>query len=309
MARYYFNQADSRWANYPYTSPAHPNATVKTAGCGPTSGAMVVSSLTGNIIYPNQMAQLFKDNGFRANEGTSLNAFPWLGQRYGLTCNRTTNLDDAVNCLHRGGMVIASCGAGLFSTGGHIIVLAAMKDANTIIVYDPYLYANKFNQYGRKGKVTVNGNDVYCSMYNFKTYANCQAYYCYEPKMPDLRYKAHIQDIGWTGWQNAGTVEGTTGKGKRIEAIILEGHNGLNIEYRAHVQDIGWQGWKKSGEIAGTTGQSKRLEALEIKSNKVLEVKEHIQDVGWMPASKGTQILIGTIGKSLRMEAFKINVL
>lgn len=33
MARYYFSQADSRWANYPYTSPTHPNATVKSSGC------------------------------------------------------------------------------------------------------------------------------------------------------------------------------------------------------------------------------------------------------------------------------------
>lgn len=271
---------------------------------------MVISSLTNNIIYPNQMAQLFKDNGFRANEGTSLNAFPWLGKKYELTCNRVGHVNDAVNCLHRGGMVICSCGAGLFSTGGHIIVLAGMKDANTIIVYDPYLYAGKFNQYGRQGKVTVDGNNVYCSMYNFQTYANCQAYFCYEApaKKPDLRYNAHVQDIGWIGWQDAGATEGTMGESRRIEAVILEANNGLSVQYRAHVQDIGWQGWKNSGEVAGTTGESKRLEALQIKSNKLLEAQEYLQDVGWMPASKGYDIQIGTMGKSLRLEAFRIKV-
>ena len=41
----------------------------------------------------------------------------------------------------------------------------------------------------------------------------------------------------------------------------------------------------------------------------MLEVQEHIQDVGWMPSSKGTNIKIGTEGKSLRIEAFKINLL
>lgn len=127
-------------------------------------------------------------------------------------------------------------------------------------------------------------------------------------RLPDLRYKAHIQDKGWTDWQNAGTVEGTTGEGKRIEAIVLEGNNGLDIQYRGHVQDIGWQGWKKSGEVCGTTGQAKRLEALEIKCNRVLEVQEHIQEVGWMPVSTGTEIYIGTVGKSLRLEAFRIVV-
>ena len=128
-------------------------------------------------------------------------------------------------------------------------------------------------------------------------------------KTPDLQYKVHVQDIGWEDWQDAGTEAGTTGEGKRIEAIIFEGNNGLDIKYRAHVQDIGWQDWKNSGEVAGTTGESKRLEAIEIQSNKMLEAQEHLQDVGWMPVAKGTNILLGTVGRSLRMEAFKINVL
>lgn len=124
-----------------------------------------------------------------------------------------------------------------------------------------------------------------------------------------LIYKVHIQNIGWADWENTGEVAGTTGENKRIEAIILEGHNGLDLSYRVHIQDIGWSNWASNGEIAGTTGQSKRIEAIEIKSNKILQVQEHIQDVGWLPVSKGTNIKIGTEGKSLRLEAFKINIL
>ena len=312
MAKVYYNQADSRWANYPYTSPTHPQATIKSSGCGPTSGAMVVDSfIETETIYPNNIAQMFKDNGFRANEGTSLSAFPWLAKVYDLECHQEYSVENAVDCLHRGGMVVCSCeGGGLFSTGGHIIVLADMKDANTIIVYDPYLYPGKFDTSGRKGKVTVNGNEVYCSMYNFKTYAKCRAYYCYEKpeRLPDLRYKAHIQDIGWTDWQDARTVEGTVGESKRIEAVKFEANNGLEISYRAHCENIGWQDWKNPGEVAGTTGQSLRLEALEIKSNKILEAQEHLEEVGWMPVSRGTTIHLGTEGKSLRMEAFRIIV-
>lgn len=127
-------------------------------------------------------------------------------------------------------------------------------------------------------------------------------------RVPDLRYKSHIQDFGWTEWQDAGTVEGTVGECKRLEAVIFETSNDLQISYRAHCQNIGWQDWKNSGEVAGTTGQSLRLEALEIKSNKLLEAQEHLEDVGWMPVSTGTDILIGTIGKSLRLEAFRIIV-
>ena len=124
----------------------------------------------------------------------------------------------------------------------------------------------------------------------------------------ELRIKTHIQDIGWTNWKNEGDVTGTIGERKRIEAIILEGYNGLNLSYRVHVEDIGWTDWVSNGQVAGTTGQSKRIEAIEIKSNKALEVQEHVQDVGWMPKSKGTEIHIGTVGKSLRLEAFKIDV-
>ncbi len=130
-----------------------------------------------------------------------------------------------------------------------------------------------------------------------------------QPTSPDLRYKAHIQDIGWTDWQDAGTVEGTTGECKRIEAVIFEANNGLDIQYRAHVENIGWMDWVKSGEVAGTTGQCLRLEALEIKSNRTLSVQEHLAEVGWLPPSVGTDVVIGTTGKSLRMEAIKIDIL
>lgn len=114
-----------------------------------------------------------------------------------------------------------------------------------------------------------------------------------------IRYKVHIQDIGWSDWKQIGEVAGTTGEAKRIEAIILEGNNGIDISYRVHMQDKGWSQFVKSGEVAGTTGEARRIEAIEIKSNKSLLVEEHIQDVGWMPKSRGKEIKIGTEGKML----------
>ena len=299
MSRVYFSQADSRWANYPYTSKAHPNATIKTSGCGPTSGAMVVSSLV-RTAYPNEIAQLFKDNGYRAEEGTALSAFPFLARQFGLKCSQTRIINEAVNCLHRGGMVIASCNAGLFSTGGHIIVLAYMKDDTTITVYDPYLYKGKFDTSSRKGKVTVEGNNVYCNMGVFNTYANCQMYYCYES---ELRYRSHIQNIGWQEWKNADEVSGTTGQALRMEAIQI---NSPDIQYRVHMQGYGWGKWCSNNEVAGTTGESRRLEAIEFKSNRNMSAQGHVQNIGWQKEQQGTHIIIGTEGQSLRLEAFKL---
>ena len=85
----------------------------------------------------------------------------------------------------------------------------------------------------------------------------------------NLTYQVHVQDYGWLGRVSEGYVAGTTGKSKRMEAIIINLNNSsYNIKYRVHVQDIGWMNWVSSGQVAGTTGQSKRIEAIQIKVEK-----------------------------------------
>ena len=74
---------------------------------------------------------------------------------------------------------MASVGNGLFTTGGHFIVLTGI-DGDTIKVYDPYLYAGKFETSTRRGKATVDGNTVYVSVSNFKNYANAKGFFCYK---------------------------------------------------------------------------------------------------------------------------------
>lgn len=177
MNKVYFNQADRRWANHPYPSSAHPKATIKSGGCGPTSGAMIVSSFK-NTIYANEMGDIFRANGFRGAEGTSSSAFPWIAKKYGLKCKTSIYIKDAVECLSRGGMAVALCKAGgLFSTGGHFIVLADIR-GNDLVVYDPYLYNGKFKNGNRKC-VKVNGIECIVSVDNFKKYDD-YTLYCYE---------------------------------------------------------------------------------------------------------------------------------
>lgn len=172
----YYSQIDSRWKNLPYTSTGNKSQTIGSSGCGPTSAAMVVSSIKG-IVYPNEMADLFVKNGFRsANNGTYMSAFEWTANKFGIGFNRVYSVNDAVNLLRNNYMVIVSVSDGLFTTGGHIMVVYGI-DGNTLKIYDPYLYNGKFNTYGRQGKVTVSGNTVYCSIENFKAYANSKAYF------------------------------------------------------------------------------------------------------------------------------------
>lgn len=125
--------------------------------------------------------------------------------------------------------------------------------------------------------------------------------------IPQLRYRAHIQQIGWTDWKNAGEVVGTEGQAKRIEAIQIDLKQGC--KYRVHMENIGWGEWTNNREVAGTTGEGRKIEAIEIEANVDLVANEHVQDIGWFPDSKGKHILMGTQGKNLRLEAFKINIL
>ncbi|AWW26577.1 hypothetical protein [Acetobacterium sp. KB-1] len=87
-----------------------------------------------------------------------------------------------------------------------------------------------------------------------------------------IKYQVHVQNKGWMGFVEDGTMAGTKGEGLRIEAIQIslvddEGNiaTGYSVEYRGHVQNIGDTEWYADGAQLGTTGSGLRLEALEIK--------------------------------------------
>ncbi len=83
-----------------------------------------------------------------------------------------------------------------------------------------------------------------------------------------VKYRTHIQDIGWQEWKYDGDLSGTAGMAKRLEAIEIEltGDMASNYDvyYRVHVEGFGWLGWAKNGESAGTSGLSLRLEAIQV---------------------------------------------
>lgn len=129
-----------------------------------------------------------------------------------------------------------------------------------------------------------------------------------------IRYKSHVQDVGWMDWKHDGEISGTTNEDKRLEAIQIELENTekYSVMYRTHVEDFGWQEWKKEGEISGTVGESKRVEAIEIRITEKIggvEYFTHIQDIGWEnDFSKKDGQTAGTRERSLRLEAIKIRM-
>lgn len=83
-----------------------------------------------------------------------------------------------------------------------------------------------------------------------------------------IEYRAHVSDIGWQNWVRNNEIAGTTGQGKKMEALQIrltgEMQKYCDIYYRAHVSNFGWLGWAKNGEMAGTTGFSYGMEAIQI---------------------------------------------
>ena len=88
-----------------------------------------------------------------------------------------------------------------------------------------------------------------------------------------VRAKAHMQSIGWVdlGYITKDTLIGSKGKGKRLEAFILEIEGlptGYRLEYRSYVQSVGWTGWVAAGFATGSVGFGKRIEAIQIRIAK-----------------------------------------
>ena len=183
----YYSQADSRWANVMYSSIGDRSQTMKSSACGPTSAAIIVSSSKGTIL-PTTMANLFVDNGYRtSNNGTAWAAFPFVADYFDFNEYYTTSsFDTAMSYLSQKDAngnskyyIVASCGSGLFTSGGHYITLVSL-DGNTIQVYDPYLYSGKFTTASRRAaNVNVSGNSAFVSKSSFKTYANYRNFWIY----------------------------------------------------------------------------------------------------------------------------------
>lgn len=147
---------------------------------------MIISSLTNDTMYPNKMGDIFRQKGIRVNGGTdTIKAAKYIHDTYGIEYKRLKDHDDndLINHLANGYVAMVNVeGGSVFSTGGHIIFVCGYANG-FLQVHDPYMYKNKFNQYGRSGKVKVEGNDVWMTGYNWKNYAKSRVIHVF--KIPE----------------------------------------------------------------------------------------------------------------------------
>lgn len=131
----YFNQGEEPWASAPYGPDK-----IGGYGCGPTAMAMVVSSLTDQMVDPSAMAQWAYESGYCAPGSGSYNGLiQAAASAYGLKAAPWTDLTpDAISqSLASGQLFVALMTRGHFTSSGHFILLRGLTLEGKILVADP----------------------------------------------------------------------------------------------------------------------------------------------------------------------------
>lgn len=134
----YYNQLDDRWKNAPYGTD-----NIGGYACGPTSMAIVVSSLSSDTVDPIQMAKWAYENGYWCSgSGSYHSLIPGAAKAWKLNVDGCTASEPQriVDALSGGKLVVAIMTKGHFTSGGHFIVLRGVTSEGKILVADPASY-------------------------------------------------------------------------------------------------------------------------------------------------------------------------
>ena len=121
------------YGNIPYGG-----GSIASSGCGPTSFAMIASYLTGNTITPPDAVAWCGNSYYKPGVGTYWSYFQAAASHFGCgSVTQTSNANTVLQALSEGCPVISSQRAGLFTSGGHFIVLRGVTANGKVLVNDP----------------------------------------------------------------------------------------------------------------------------------------------------------------------------
>ena len=127
-------QNDPRWKNKPYRVKGE-SSTIGSAGCGPTCAAMLIETLTGKTFTPEEACQWSVTHGYKAlRQGTYYSYFKPQFEAFGIECDMLNwtntygkpdhpNHEKALKMLQEGYYLIALMNKGLWTSGGHFVVV------------------------------------------------------------------------------------------------------------------------------------------------------------------------------------------
>lgn len=114
----YYSQLDSRWADKAYGK----SGTIGGSGCGPTSLAIAVSTITGQNTNPAEVAAWSAKNGYRREgNGSYYSLIPKGAEHYGLNVEkfgRRTVLGSVVEDFSKYIAIYVKVGYNIFKKGG-----------------------------------------------------------------------------------------------------------------------------------------------------------------------------------------------
>lgn len=132
----YYNQSDSRWADYLYGG----QDPLRKYGCGPTALAMIVSSFTNETLLPPEMADWAAANHYWAPRGGTAHSFiPECASAFGLQANsfQDFTVEGVLNELISGHILVALMGPGHFTGSGHFIIITDYWTGTQVRIADP----------------------------------------------------------------------------------------------------------------------------------------------------------------------------
>ena len=158
----YINQRD--YPNMPYPNNAENNyqppekQNIAATGCGLCSACMVVDHLTTQRLGLEECVALSVEHKANVRFGTRMIILgPVVAEKFGLKFSHTSNKEEMLACLQRGGRVIVNVAnrpdgsRGLFCRTGHYMVLVS-AEGERICFMDPY-YGPEYNEGELKEKV------------------------------------------------------------------------------------------------------------------------------------------------------------
>lgn len=134
----YYSQKDSQWASKYYDTRLIKTQTIRSGGCGPTSLAIVYSSLMEEDLNPAEMADFAMEHGYCAAPQGSYRSLFTTGVELLELKNYYSgeDLETALEYLSQDCLIVALMGSGIFCDSGHFVVIRGVTDEGKILIAD-----------------------------------------------------------------------------------------------------------------------------------------------------------------------------
>lgn len=135
----FYLQYEGDWANDPYGCASQ---TIANGGCGPTSLASVIATMTGDSsVTPRTIAQIAEEKDYAVCGQGSYHGIAMIAEDFGLTVTPHTSpsIEEVSEMLRNGSMfhIVGGGGPPPFNSDGHFIALRGVTDDGQWLIFDP----------------------------------------------------------------------------------------------------------------------------------------------------------------------------